>query len=79
MELLFVLRKDAEDAGEGGEGGGQLVLQHVSVFLLKGAARQLPLDKLHHRLQLRIGTSHPQDDGVPVTEPSAAIKGLSEH
>lgn len=79
MELLFVLRENAEDAGEGGEGGRQLVLQHVSVFFLQGAAWQLPLNKLHHRLQLRIGTCHPQDDGVPVTKPGAEDKGLSEY
>ncbi len=32
-EKLFVLSEDAEDVSEGGEGGGKLVLQHVSVFL----------------------------------------------
>lgn len=75
MKLLFVLGEDVEDAGEGGQRRGQLVLQHVPVLLLQGAARQLPLDELHHRLQLRIGSRHPQDDGVPVTKPGAGAKG----
>lgn len=75
MELLFVLGEDVEDACEGGERGGQLVLQHVPVLLLQGAARQLPLDELHHRLQTRIGSCHPQDDGVPVPESGAGAKG----
>ncbi len=79
MELLFVLGEEAEDAGEGCERRGQLVLQHVPVLLLQDAARQLPLDELHHRLQLRIGPRHPQDDGVPVTEPgSTTAKELSQ-
>ncbi len=67
-EKLFVLSEDAEDVSEGGEGGGKLVLQHVSVFFFQGASWQLALNELHHRLQVRIWPRNLQNDGVPITK-----------
>lgn len=67
-ERLLVLREQGEDAGEGSEGGGQLVLQHVAVLLLQRAAGQLPLNEPHHRSQVWVWARHPQDDGVAITE-----------
>lgn len=60
--------------GERGERGGQLVLQHVAVLLLQRAAAQLALDELHDGQQVRVGSRHPQDDGVPVPKPGAERK-----
>lgn len=68
--MLLVFGQDAEDPGQGGEGGGQLVLQHVPMLLLQCASWELRLNELHHRLQLRVGSRHPQDDGVPVSKPT---------
>lgn len=68
-EGLLVLREQGEDSCKRGEGGGQLVLQHVAVFLLQCAAGKLPLNELHDWSEIWIRSSHPQDDGVAVTEP----------
>lgn len=70
---LLVIGQGGEDVGQGGAGGGQLVLQHVPVLLLQRAAAQLALDELHHGLQVRVGSCHPQDDGVAVPEPEDHI------
>lgn len=75
-EKLSVLSEDAEDVSEGGEGGGKLVLQHVSVFFFQGASRQLALNELHHRLQVRIWPRNPQNDGVPIAK--SAGRGASD-
>lgn len=69
LEKIFVLGKNAEDMSEGGQGWRQLVLQHISVFLLQYTARQLNFNKLHHRLQVWFGSCHPQNDGVSITKP----------
>lgn len=64
-----MLGKNAEDVSERGQGGGQLVLQHVSVFLLQYTTRQLDLNELHHGLHVWFGSCHSQDDGVSITKP----------
>ncbi len=75
-EKLFVLSEDAEDVSEGGEGGGKLVLQHVSVFFFQGASWQLALNEIHHGLQVRIWPGNPQYDGVPIAK--SAGRGASD-
>lgn len=72
VESLLVLREQGEDACKRGEGGGQLVLQHVAVLLLKRAAGQLPLNESHHRSEIWIWSGHPQDDGVAIAKPDNA-------
>lgn len=72
-EGLLVLGEQGEDSCKRGEGGGQLVLQHVAVFLLQRAAGELPLNELHHWSEIRIWSSHPQDDGVAITKPDNGV------
>lgn len=72
-EGLLVLGEQGEDSCKRGEGSGQLVLQHVAVFLLQRAARELPLNEFHHWSEIRIWSSHPQDDGVAITEPDNGV------
>lgn len=72
-EGLLVLREQGEDSCKRGEGGGQLVLQHVAVFLLQRAAGELPLNEFHHWSEVWIWSSHPQDDGVAIAKPDNAV------
>lgn len=72
-EGLLVLGEQGEDTCKGGEGGGQLVLQHVAVLLLQRAAGELPLNELHHWPEIWIRSSHPQDDGVAIAKPDNSL------
>lgn len=72
-EGLLVLREQGEDSCKRGEGGGQLVLQHVTVFLLQRAAGELLLNEFHHWSEVWIWAGHPQDDGVAITKPENAV------
>ena len=76
-EGLLVSGEEGEDACEGGESGGQLVLQHVAVLLLQSGARQLRLDEAHDGTQVRVGARHAQDDGVAVPESGGRV-GVSD-
>lgn len=72
-EGLLVLRQQGEDSCKRGEGGGQLVLQHVAVLLFQRAAGELPLNEIHHCSEIWIWSSHPQDDGVAITKSDNAV------
>lgn len=74
LERVLVFGEDGEDVCERCERRGQLVLQHVAVFLLQRAAAQLALDELHDGQQVWVGPRHPQDDGVAVPEPEAQTR-----
>lgn len=71
MEALLALGEDAEDPGQGRQRGRQLVLQHVPMLLLQDAAWKGQSEELLDRLQVRVGASYADHDGVAISEPKS--------
>lgn len=69
VESLFALGKDAEYPGQGGQGRGKLVLQHVPVLLLQDASRKGMSKELLDRLQVRVGPCYSYNYRITISKP----------